>query len=401
MPRLTSATVKARALELGFDLCGIAPVGAFPELKFLADWLARGYAGEMHYLARNADRRADVRAVLPTARSVIVTATNYNTARPYSTQERDPSRAQISRYAWGDDYHDVIRQRLDALVEWMRAEHAIETSIGDGSNGSASGHLEPFEARAYVDTGPVQERVYAQYAGIGWIGKNTCVISGKRGSWLFLSEIICSLPLQADPPATDHCGTCTRCLEACPTGAIVEPWVLDSRRCLSYLTIELKGELPEADRASLGTHVYGCDICQDVCPWNRAPLLTEDFAWQPRPGLDRSTLAALWELSDDQLRALLKGSPMKRAGVKRLRRNLAIAIANSGDPAAVAALQVARAGEGWESLDDPLVREHVAWARAGCTPVHAPAQLAPTATGGAVADRVNPTSGDACIDPTD
>ena len=361
MPRLTSAVVKARALELGFDLCGVAPVGAFPELKFLADWLARGYAGEMHYLARNADRRADVRAVLPTARSVIVTATNYNTAWPYSTHESDPSRAQISRYAWGDDYHEVIKQRLDALVEWMRAEHAVDASD------------EPFEARAYVDTGPVQERVYAQYAGVGWIGKNTCVISGKRGSWLFLSEIICNLPLQPDPPATDHCGTCTRCLDACPTGAIVEPWVLDSRGCLSYLTIELKGHLPEADRASLGTHVYGCDICQDVCPWNRAPLLTEEFAWQPRPGLDRSTLAALWELSDDQLRALLKGSPMKRAGVKRLRRNLAIAIANSGDPAAVAALQVSRTGAGWESLDDPLVREHVTWALARCTPMHAPA----------------------------
>src|SRR6185369_5582683 len=201
-----------------------------------------------------------------------------------SVQESDPARAQISRYAWGDDYHDVIKRRLDALVEWMRAEHAADASVSDGSNGAGAAAAETgvgsFEARAYVDTGPVQERVYAQYAGIGWIGKNTCVISGKRGSWLFLSEIICNLPLQPDPPATDHCGTCTRCLDACPTGAIVEPWVLDSRRCLSYLTIELKGHLPEADRVSLGTHVYGCDICQDVCPWNRAPLLTEEFAWQ-------------------------------------------------------------------------------------------------------------------------
>ncbi len=363
MPRLTSAIVKARALELGFDLCGIAPVGAFPELTFYADWLARGYAGEMHYLARTAQRRADVRVVLPSARSVIVTATNYNTARPYSPV--------ISRYAWGDDYHDVIKRRLDALVEWMRAAHAADAAHSADAAHAADGAAVPFEARAYVDTGPVQERVYAQYAGIGWIGKNTCVISGKRGSWLFLSEVICSLPLEPDAPATDHCGTCTRCLDACPTDALVEPWVLDSRRCLSYLTIELKGSLPEADREPLGTHVYGCDICQDVCPWNRAPLLSADRAWQPRSGLDRSTLAALWNLSDDQLRTLLRGSPMKRAGVRRLRRNLAIAIANSGDPTAAAALLAPREGAGWESLDDPLVREHVEWARARARGRHA------------------------------
>jgi epoxyqueuosine reductase len=386
MPRLTSAAVKARALDLGFDLCGIAPVGDFAELKFLADWLARGYAGEMHYMARTADRRADVRAVLPSARSVIVTATNYNTSKPYSISDTDPKRAHISRYAWGDDYHDVIKRRLDALVEWMRMEHAADEAD----------HAQqvPFEARAYVDTGPVQERVYAQYAGIGWIGKNTCVISGKRGSWLFLSEIICSLPLQPDAPATDHCGTCTRCLDACPTDALVEPWVLDSRKCLSYLTIELKGYVPEADRPRLGTHLYGCDICQDVCPWNRTPLLSDDLAWQARPGLDRSTLAALWDLSDDQLRAMLKGSPMKRAGVKRLRRNLAIAIANSGDPTAVAALLAPRAGAGWESLEDPLVREQVDWARARCTPVHKPTRETETATPDAVADRVTPPRAD-------
>jgi epoxyqueuosine reductase len=381
MPRLTSAAVKARALDLGFDLCGIAPVGAFPELNFLNEWLARGYAGEMHYMARTAERRADVRAVLPSARSVIVTATNYNTARPYSVNDHDPARAQISRYAWGDDYHEVIAQRLEALVAWMRA-----------------GHDEPFEARAYVDTGPVQERVYAQYAGIGWIGKNTCVISGKRGSWLFLSEIICSLPLEPDAPATDHCGTCTRCLEACPTDALVEPWVLDSRRCLSYLTIELKGAMPEADREQLGTHVYGCDICQDVCPWNRAPLLSADLAWQPRPGLDAPMLSSLWERSDDELRMLLKGSPMKRAGVKRLRRNLAIAIANSGDTAAIAALGAPREGPGWDSLNDPLVREQIDWARARCTALHAPAQMEPV---DADADPVAPAGEDVGSAPRD
>ena len=359
MAPLTAARVKARALELGFDLCGIAPVGDFPELKFLDEWLARGYAGEMAYMARAPERRSDVRAVLPSARSVIVTATVYNTDRPYSTADDDERRAKLSRYAWGDDYHDVIKARLDALVEWMRAEH--------------EGSSEPFEARAYVDTGPVLERVYAQYAGIGWIGKNTCVISGKRGSWLFLSEILCSLPLEPDAPATDHCGTCTRCLDACPTEAIRAPGVLDATRCISYLTIELKTAIPEPLRAPMGRHVYGCDICQDVCPWNRTPLVSARPEWQPRAGLDAPTLTGLWSMTDDDLRKMLKGSPMKRTGVKRLRRNLAVAIANSRRPRRACGARIVGglggsrrrrgADEGRPSLSDPLVAEHVEWAR--------------------------------------
>jgi len=357
MAPLTAAHVKVRALELGFDLCGVAPVGDFPELKFLDEWLARGYAGEMAYMARAPERRSDVRAVLPSARSVIVTATVYNTNHPYSTADADEQRAKLSRYAWGDDYHEIIKARLDSLVEWMRAESGPEA----------------FEARAYVDTGPVLERVYAQYAGIGWIGKNTCVISGKRGSWLFLSEILCSLPLEPDAPATDHCGTCTRCLDACPTEAIRAPGVLDATRCISYLTIELKTAIPEPLRAPMGRHVYGCDICQDVCPWNRTPLVSARPEWQPRTGLDAPTLTGLWEMRDDDLRKMLKGSPMKRTGIKRLRRNLAVAIANSNDPAAHAALEesatpgAAAAAEGPDegrpSLSDPLVAEHVEWAR--------------------------------------
>jgi epoxyqueuosine reductase len=355
MAPLTSARVKDRALELGFDLCGIAPVGDFPELKFLDEWLGRGYAGEMAYMARAPERRSDVRAVLPSVRSVIVTATAYNTNQPYSTADDDERRARVSRYAWGDDYHDVIKARLDALVEWMRAESA---ESGD-----------TLEARAYVDTGPVLERVYAQYAGIGWIGKNTCVISGKRGSWLFLSEILCSLPLEPDAPATDHCGTCTRCLDACPTDAIRAPGVLDATRCISYLTIELKTAIPEPLRVPMGRHVYGCDICQDVCPWNRAPLVSARPEWQPRNGLDAPTLTGLWTMTDDELRKMLKGSPMKRTGIKRLRRNLAVAMANSHDPAAHEALEssaastAAGADEGRPSLSDPLVAEHVEWAR--------------------------------------
>jgi epoxyqueuosine reductase len=340
---LSTDSIKARAAELGFELCGIAAAESYPELRRFDDWLARGYAGEMHYLHRSADRRRDVRRVVPEARSVIVTGTVYNTPRPYSIDIADPAVARISRYAWGDDYHDVLKARLEALVEWMRGASR-----------------EPFEARAYVDTGPVQERVYAQYAGLGWIGKNTCLISFKRGSWIFLSVVICSLPLEPDPPATDHCGTCTRCLDACPTGALPEPWVLDARRCISYLTIELKGAIPEEHRAAMGSHVYGCDICQDVCPWNRAPLVSSDGAWQPRPALDSVRLTELWQRSDDDWRAAIKGGPMTRARVQGIRRNLAVALGNA-DPAGAGMLSggpdVAR-----PSLDDPMVAEHVAWA---------------------------------------
>jgi epoxyqueuosine reductase len=219
---------------------------------------------------------------------------------------------------------------------------------------------EGFEGRAYVDTGPVQERVYAQYAGLGWIGKNTCLISPKVGSWIFLSEIICNLELEPDRPAVDQCGKCTRCLDACPTGALPAPGVLDSTRCLSYLTIENKGAVPAEYRDRLGAHAYGCDICQEVCPWNQShkTATTADPAWQPRPGLDSPRLLDLWTRTDDGLRALLKGSAMKRAGVRRLRRNLAVAIGNSGEPEAAAALE----SHAEPTCRDPLVEEHVTWA---------------------------------------
>jgi epoxyqueuosine reductase len=341
--RLTTADVKSEARAAGFDLCGVAPAAGFRELTFLGEWLARGYAGDMQYMHRTAERRADVRAVMPAARSVISLGVIYNTDRPYSNQEADPSRAAIARYAWGDDYHAVIEQRLSQLVERLRAIAG-----------------EDFDARAYVDTGPVQERVYAQYAGLGWIGKNTCLINEELGSWFFLSEILCSLDLEPDTPAFDQCGTCARCLEACPTGAIVDAGVLDSTRCLSYLTIELKGSIPEEHRGSIGSHAYGCDICQEVCPWNISPGIgrSDEPQWQPRTGLDAPRLLDLWGSSDDELRGLLKGSAMKRAGVKRLRRNLAVAIGNSGDARAAAALADCRE----PTAADPLVAEHVAWA---------------------------------------
>jgi epoxyqueuosine reductase len=308
---LTASSIKQHARLLGFDVCGIAPAADHPELTFYREWLERGYAGEMAYLHRSAERRADVRNVLPSTQTVIVTGTLYNTDRPYSTECADRGQAQIARYAWGDDYHDVIGARLEALLAWMRERCT-----------------EPFDARAYVDTGPVQERVYAQHAGVGWIGKNTCVINPDIGSWIFLAAILCSLPLDVDAPSLDQCGSCTLCIEACPTQAIVAPGVLDSTRCISYLTIELKGEIPDDHRAGVGSHVYGCDVCQEVCPWNAVAPRSDDPAWRPRPAWDRVDLLTLAGRTDDELAAALRGSPMKRTKVRGLRRNISLAVTN-------------------------------------------------------------------------
>ena len=308
----TASTIKARARELGFDLCGIAPATDLPELKFLHDWLGRGYGGTMTYLHRSARKRADVRNVVPSAQSVIVTGTLYNTDRPYSTEIAERGRAQIARYAWGDDYHDVVGRRMEALLAWMREQSP-----------------EPFEARAYVDTGPVQERVYAQHAGLGWIGKNSCVINPEIGSWIFLAAIICSLPLDVDAPSLDQCGSCALCIEACPTQAIVAPGVLDSTRCISYLTIELKGDIPAERHGGIGSHVYGCDVCQEVCPWNALAPRSTDPAWQPRAAWDRVDLMTLARRTDEELTTALQGSAMDRTRVRGLRRNIAVALNNA------------------------------------------------------------------------
>ncbi len=326
---LIPSAIKARARELGFDACGIARAEDIPELRFFDQWLARGYDGEMGYLRRTAERRRDARAVVPGARSVIATATNYNTDRPYTTEIADPSIARVSRYAWGDDYHVVIGKRLDALLVWMH----------DTSN-------EPFAACSYVDTGPVLERVYAQHAGIGWIGKNTCLINPQLGSWLFLGEIVCTLDVPPDAPGFDQCGTCSLCIEACPTEAITAPRVLDARRCISYLTIEKRGDIPDEFHADIGAHVYGCDICQEVCPWNQRAPASADPAWQPRGVWDHVTVDQLASRSDDELRAAMKGSAMQRTKIAGLRRNLAVASANARRrTGARAAVTEERAGE--------------------------------------------------------
>ena len=309
---MTPADIKRKAAELGFAACGIAPATAHPELRFFPEWIARGYAGEMEYLARSVDDRTDIRRVMPSVRSVIVTATLYNTDRPYSTECADSERAHVARYAWGSDYHEVIGERLDALLSWMHRSSPEE-----------------FQACRYVDTGPIQERVFARHAGIGWIGKNSCVINPELGSWLLLGEILCSLPLEADRPAADQCATCTLCIEACPTQAIVGPGVLDATRCISYLTIEKAGDIPAALASGVGTHVYGCDVCQEVCPWNDQAPISRDPEWQPRAQWDARSLAELSDAPDAELRAGLRGSAMTRANLKRIRRNIAIASDNA------------------------------------------------------------------------
>ena len=377
-----------RAREAGFDLCGIAPVDAngvaFRELEHLPEWLAQGYAGEMNYLRD--PRRADPRLALEGARSVIVVAMNYNAPQPRSidltpstekdeiaeTREAAPH-GWISRYAWGDDYHEVLREKLNALVAAMRAEFP-----------------EPFEARAHVDTGPVIERVAAKYAGLGWLAKNTMLINQQLGSWLFLGVILTTLELApslapGQAPAADLCGSCTRCLDACPTQAFPQPYVLDARRCISYLTIELRGAIPEELRAGMGNAAIGCDICQDVCPWNRKAPVTQLAAFQPREipavatqiengsvknsdvkkdvSLFAPELEWLASLSQQEFSAAFRGSAVKRAKWRGLVRNACVALGNTRiAPDSPAHTRITKLLERLASGDDALIAEHARWA---------------------------------------
>jgi epoxyqueuosine reductase len=262
-------------------------------------------------------KRASLARVAPWARSIVVCANNYNTDQPYSTKVQDPSRGWISRYAWSrEDYHEAVLRRLQQ----------VEVALRDNVAASETQVI----TRSYVDTGPIVERVFAKYAGVGWIGKNTCIINQKIGSWLFLGVILTSLELTPDVPAPDRCGTCTRCIEACPTDAILAPYQLDSNRCISYLTIEKRGSVPEELRAGMGRHVFGCDICQDVCPWNRKAPVTNAPEFSPREGLVNPALDWLAEMSAEEFRETFRGSPIRRAKRSGLRRNAVIAIGNSG-----------------------------------------------------------------------
>src|SRR5258708_27522146 len=340
-----SDIVRQAATEAGFDLSGIAPIDDAPELEYFPRWISDGHAGEMKYLeARDEQgrlKRASLAHAAPWARSVVVCATNYNTNQPYSTEMAESQRGWISRYAWGHgDYHDSVLPRL------RRVEAALR---------EASDH-DDVVTRCYVDTGPIVERVAAKYAGIGWIGKNTCIINQKLGSWTFLGVILTSLDLAPSLPAPDRCGSCTRCIDACPTSAFIAPYQLDSNRCIAYLTIEKRGEIPEELREGMGRHVFGCDICQDVCPWNRKAPATATAEFQPRPELVGPALDWLAEMSAETFQDTFRGSPVRRAKRSGIRRNAVIAMANSGDPRFFPLLNKLT------NDDDQVVREAAAWA---------------------------------------
>jgi epoxyqueuosine reductase len=349
-----SEQLKAAAIGEGFDLVGIAPVSeaALPEADEFEQWIAAGHAGDMKYLEKRDEhgnlRRASVRNSAAWAKSVVVCALNYNTDQPYSTRVAgsDPERGWLSRYAWGaHDYHDALMPRL------RRVEAAIHELCADVA-------IEP-ETRCYVDTGPILERAYAKYAGVGWIGKNTCIIHPKMGSWLFLGVIVTSLELMLDAPMPDRCGSCTRCIDACPTDAILAPGNLDARRCIAYLTIEKRGSLDEELRPEMGEHIFGCDICQDVCPWNtksgNAPA-TSLAEFQAREGLFRPDLQRLAEMDEEAFRQTFRHSPVKRAKFSGMKRNVAVAMGNSGNKAFLPVLERMAAG------DDEMVAEHARWA---------------------------------------
>lgn len=363
-----SELVKAAARQAGFDPVGIAPVGEFRELERFPEWIAAGHGGEMKYMESRDEagrlKRASLQSVAPWAHSVIVCALNYNTPQPYSTTVQDSERGWISRYAWSrEDYHDAVMRRLRLVEEKLRT--AVGTQCpkprgqepGGRSRSISDSEGATLQTRCYVDTGPVVERVYAKYAGIGWIGKNTCILNQRLGSWLFLGVILTSLELKPDLPAPDRCGSCTRCIEACPTQALVAPYELDSNRCISYLTIEKRGVIPEAMRDGIGRHVFGCDICQDVCPWNRKAPVTEALEFQPRDGLVNPALDWLAEMDAEQFRATFQGSPIRRAKLSGLRRNAVIAMGNSGHRRFIPLL------EKLADEEDEIVAEHARWAR--------------------------------------
>ena len=335
--------VKRTAHDAGFELSGVAQLRDHPELAHFPEWIDAGRAGEMKYLESRDEsgqlKRASLANTFPWARSVVVCAINYNTSPPYSIEEREPNQGWISRYAWSkEDYHDAVLRRL----------RQVEGALKAASPGLIT--------RSYVDTGPIVERVYAKYAGVGWIGKNTCILNQQLGSWLFLGVILTSLELQPDLPAADRCGTCTRCIDACPTNAFIGPYELDATRCISYLTIEKRGNLPEDLREGMGRHVFGCDICQDVCPWNRKSPMAIAPEFQPREGLVNPALEWLANMSEDEFREKFRGSAIKRAKRTGLRRNAVIAMGNSGNREFVTALTNLKTDE------DEVVAQSAEWA---------------------------------------
>jgi len=326
-------TVKRIARECGFELAGVAAADPPEDYARFEAWLAQGHAGEMRYLTdRRAEVRRDVRNLLPSARSVICVGKLYN----QFTESAPPGHAVISRYAWGKDYHEILRAGLEQMVKKLR-------------------ELEPFDYKICVDTAPLLERSFARQAGLGWIGKNTCMINEPAGSWFFLGELITSFELEPDAPPPDRCGTCTRCIDACPTQAIVpsgDAWAINARLCISYFTIELRGPIPEEHRASIGRHVFGCDICQDVCPWNsRAPVTESLENVHSAPDLEKCVY-----LSESDFNLIFRDSAMARPKYSGFLRNVAVAMGNSG-------LERFRGPlEHLTGHQDAVVAEHARWA---------------------------------------
>jgi epoxyqueuosine reductase len=328
---MDAALIKSRAAELGLDVCGITSAEPARHAAFYQQWTAEGRAGEMRWLEREPERRTDPRKVLPEAKSIIVAGLNYWQAQP-------KGRGRIARYALGEDYHHVLLEKLEALAAEIAASSREKTKI-------------------YVDTGPVLEKPLAERAGLGWQGKSTMLIHTKLGPWLLLGEIITTLELEPDAPQRDHCGSCSRCITACPTGAITGPYQLDARRCIAYLTIELKGSIPEELRPLIGDRVYGCDECLDVCPWNRFAQTTREARFLAKEEDDgRDRLHALLEISQAEFKRRFARSPILRVKRRGLLRNVCVVLGNIGTVDDLPALR--RAAE----HEEPLVREHAAWA---------------------------------------
>ena len=332
--RLTNA-IREAARNEGFDRCSAAPVATLDAAPRLQEWLRQGLHGEMAWLERNLDRRCDPSIVVPEARSVLMLARDYRTRHEATV---DPKLGRLSRYAWGDEYHTILGAAVRRLYEHI--QRLCPEAVG----------------RYYVDTGPVMEKAWAELAGLGWIGKHTNLLGANTGSWFFLAAIILDIDLDYGKPQRDHCGTCRACIDVCPTQAIVAPYVLDARRCISYLTIEHRGPIPRSLRELIGNRIFGCDDCQDVCPWNRFAQVTEDRAFAPRPANAAPLLLELMALDREGFRRRFRHSPVRRAKYTGFLRNVAVALGNSDDPTSVPILA--------KRLHDPepLIRGHCAWA---------------------------------------
>ena len=341
----TRAQVIAFAREVGFDLCRFAKAETPDHAAEFRNWLDRGDAGEMNYLARNSERRCDPRQILPDAKTVIVLVLNYFQGKESAAAGVSPAKGatgtvtatgRIARYAWGDDYHGLIEKKLAVIDQFLR---------------ECGGRQ-----KCYVDTGPMLERDHAASAGIGWHGKSTMLLNRELGTWFFLAEILTTLEFAPDIAQKNYCGRCTRCIDACPTGAITAPHQVDARRCISYLTIELKGSIPTELRPLIGDRIYGCDDCLDACPWNRFAKVSRETAFAMRPEVAAMKLRDYLSLDDDKFRRLFRNSPVKRTKRRGLLRNVCVALGNVGKVDDLPALEKATADS------EPLIAEHAQWA---------------------------------------